>query len=142
MPVGLLSQRIGLAVGAVVGLSQENPALLPQRLTRSQADRQGGRLVDAALAQQRLDQPFLGPVPQLGKASGLVSSFVPALQVQQGIAFEEGETVSQERHGARRLTDLDHVGRLLHGVATEQQLGVSSLASWLRQRIADASTAP
>jgi exodeoxyribonuclease V beta subunit len=40
--------------------------------------------------------------------------------------------------GERRLTDLGHVGRLLHAAATEQQLGVSSLAAWLRQRIADA----
>jgi exodeoxyribonuclease V beta subunit len=40
--------------------------------------------------------------------------------------------------GERRLTDLGHVGQLLHTVATEQQLGVSSLTSWLRQRIADA----
>jgi exodeoxyribonuclease V beta subunit len=40
--------------------------------------------------------------------------------------------------GERKLTDLGHVGRLLHTAATEQQLGVSSLLSWLRQRIADA----
>ena len=40
--------------------------------------------------------------------------------------------------GERRLTDLGHVGQLLHTVAVEQQLGVSSLTSWLRQRIADA----
>jgi exodeoxyribonuclease V beta subunit len=40
--------------------------------------------------------------------------------------------------GERRLTDLGHVGQLLHTVATEQQFGVSSLTSWLRQRIADA----
>jgi exodeoxyribonuclease V beta subunit len=40
--------------------------------------------------------------------------------------------------GERRLTDLGHVGQLLHVAATEQQLGVSSLTAWLRQRIADA----
>jgi exodeoxyribonuclease V beta subunit len=40
--------------------------------------------------------------------------------------------------GERRLTDLGHVGQLLHTSATEQQLGVSSLTTWLRQRIADA----
>ena len=40
--------------------------------------------------------------------------------------------------GERRLTDLGHVGQLLHTAATEQQLGVSSLTAWLRQRIADA----
>jgi exodeoxyribonuclease V beta subunit len=40
--------------------------------------------------------------------------------------------------GERRLTDLGHVGQLLHIAATEQQLGVASLTAWLRQRIADA----
>ena len=40
--------------------------------------------------------------------------------------------------GERRLTDLGHVGQLLHVAATEQQLGVASLTAWLRQRIADA----
>lgn len=39
--------------------------------------------------------------------------------------------------GERRLTDLGHVGQLLHNAATEQQLGVASLTAWLRQRIAD-----
>src|SRR5207237_9698211 len=38
--------------------------------------------------------------------------------------------------GERRLPDLCHVGQLLHTAATEQQLGVSSLTSWLRQRMA------
>ena len=40
--------------------------------------------------------------------------------------------------GERRLTDLGHVGQLLHIAATEQQLGISSLTTWLRQRIAHA----
>ncbi len=40
--------------------------------------------------------------------------------------------------GERRLTDLGHVGQLIHAAATEQQLGVASLCTWLRQRIADA----
>jgi exodeoxyribonuclease V beta subunit len=40
--------------------------------------------------------------------------------------------------GERRLTDIGHVGQLMHAVVTEQQLGVSSLTSWLRHRIADA----
>ncbi len=40
--------------------------------------------------------------------------------------------------GERRLTDLGHLGQLLHTAATEQQLGVASLTAWLRQRIADA----
>jgi exodeoxyribonuclease V beta subunit len=40
--------------------------------------------------------------------------------------------------GERCLTDLGHVGQLLHTAATEQQLGVASLTAWLRQRIAEA----
>jgi exodeoxyribonuclease V beta subunit len=40
--------------------------------------------------------------------------------------------------GERRLTDIAHVGQLAHAVATEQQLGVSPLISWLRHRIFDA----
>ena len=45
---------------------------------------------------------------------------------------------SRRLGGERRLTDLGHVGQLLHIAATEQQLGVSSLTGWLRQRITDA----
>ncbi|HUR17779.1 MAG TPA: UvrD-helicase domain-containing protein [Acidimicrobiales bacterium] len=42
--------------------------------------------------------------------------------------------------GERGLTDLRHVGQLLHAVATSEQLGVTALTGWLRQRIADAGT--
>jgi exodeoxyribonuclease V beta subunit len=41
--------------------------------------------------------------------------------------------------GERRLTDLRHVGQLLHGAATTEQLGVTALTSWLRERIAAAA---
>src|SRR5256885_3989253 len=37
--------------------------------------------------------------------------------------------------GERRLTDLGHVGQLLHAAAAAQQLGTSSLTGWLRQRV-------
>jgi exodeoxyribonuclease V beta subunit len=40
--------------------------------------------------------------------------------------------------GERRLTDLRHVGQLLHGAATTEQLGTTALVSWLRRRIAEA----
>nr|MDQ3354286.1 hypothetical protein [Actinomycetota bacterium] len=40
--------------------------------------------------------------------------------------------------GERRLTDLRHVGQLLHAEATSEQLGVTALTGWLRQRIAGA----
>jgi exodeoxyribonuclease V beta subunit len=42
--------------------------------------------------------------------------------------------------GERRLTDLRHVGQLLHGAAAAEKLGVAALAVWLRQRIATAET--
>jgi exodeoxyribonuclease V beta subunit len=37
--------------------------------------------------------------------------------------------------GERQLTDLRHVGQLLHAEATAEQLGVTALAAWLRARI-------
>ena len=40
--------------------------------------------------------------------------------------------------GERRLTDLRHVGQLLHGAASSEKLGTAALAVWLRQRIATA----
>jgi exodeoxyribonuclease V beta subunit len=40
--------------------------------------------------------------------------------------------------GERALTDLRHVGQLLHLEAVAEQLGVTALTAWLRQRIAEA----
>ncbi len=40
--------------------------------------------------------------------------------------------------GERTLTDLFHVGRLLHSAAVEQDLGPAALIAWLRRRIAEA----
>ena len=37
--------------------------------------------------------------------------------------------------GERRMTDLRHVGQLLHAAAMEGDLGVAALAGWLRKRI-------
>ena len=37
--------------------------------------------------------------------------------------------------GERRLTDLRHIGQLLHAAATADQLGPTALAGWLRARI-------
>ena len=37
--------------------------------------------------------------------------------------------------GERRLTDLRHVGQLLHGAAAAETLGTAALAVWLRQRV-------
>ena len=43
------------------------------------------------------------------------------------------------RDGERRLTDVRHVGELLHAAAMEEELGISALTSWLRKRIAAAA---
>jgi len=40
--------------------------------------------------------------------------------------------------GERRLTDLRHVGQLLHAAATTEQMGLMAMTAWLRQRIAEA----
>jgi exodeoxyribonuclease V beta subunit len=40
--------------------------------------------------------------------------------------------------GERKLTDLRHVGQLLHSAAATERLGTAALTSWLRQRIAAA----
>ncbi len=41
--------------------------------------------------------------------------------------------------GERDLTDLRHVGQLLHATATVEQMGGAALTAWLRQRIAAAA---
>ncbi|HEX2105425.1 MAG TPA: UvrD-helicase domain-containing protein [Solirubrobacteraceae bacterium] len=41
--------------------------------------------------------------------------------------------------GERRLTDLRHIGELLHGAAMEEQRGIAALTMWLRHRISDAA---
>jgi exodeoxyribonuclease V beta subunit len=41
--------------------------------------------------------------------------------------------------GERRLTDLRHVGQLLHAEATTERLGTTALTAWLRRRIRDAA---
>ncbi len=45
------------------------------------------------------------------------------------LAIEDGE---------RTMTDLRHLGQLLHAAATEEQLGVTALTGWLRTRIVEA----
>ena len=43
----------------------------------------------------------------------LVSSRAPAVQLRQGVAFEQPEAISQQRHRPDGLPDLDEVGGLL-----------------------------
>jgi exodeoxyribonuclease V beta subunit len=40
--------------------------------------------------------------------------------------------------GERSLTDLRHIGQLLHAAASEEQLGPTALTAWLRTRISEA----
>jgi exodeoxyribonuclease V beta subunit len=58
----------------------------------------------------------------------------------EAITYEESlpARVLAGAGGERALTDLRHAGQLLHGAATAEQLGVTALTAWLRQRIADA----
>jgi exodeoxyribonuclease V beta subunit len=46
--------------------------------------------------------------------------------------------VLAESGGERALTDLSHVGQLLHAAASSEGLGTSALTGWLRERIAAA----
>ena len=56
------------------------------------------------------------------------------------IALVEGlpGRVLADTAGERRLTDLRHVGQLLHAAATAEQMGTAALTAWLRARIAAA----
>ena len=56
------------------------------------------------------------------------------------ITLVEGlpERVLREVDGERRLTDLRHVGHLLHAVATGEHMGTTALTAWLRAQIAEA----
>jgi exodeoxyribonuclease V beta subunit len=64
-----------------------------------------------------------------------VASLLETVTLAEGLP---GRMLSQV-DGERRLTDLRHVGQLLHAQATSEQLGVTALTGWLRQRIADAA---
>ncbi|MDP8969659.1 MAG: UvrD-helicase domain-containing protein, partial [Actinomycetota bacterium] len=63
-----------------------------------------------------------------------VASLLETITLSEGLP---GRLLARE-HGERRLTDLRHVGQLLHAEAMSERLGVTALATWLRQRIAEA----
>jgi exodeoxyribonuclease V beta subunit len=65
---------------------------------------------------------------------------VAALLETVSVAESLPARVLAERDGERALTDLRHVGQLLHAAATAEDLGVTALAGWLRRRIAEAGT--
>jgi exodeoxyribonuclease V beta subunit len=60
-----------------------------------------------------------------------VASLVETITLAEGLP----ERVLSGASGERRLTDLRHVGELLHA----EQLGTTALAGWLRRRIAEAA---
>jgi exodeoxyribonuclease V beta subunit len=61
-----------------------------------------------------------------------VATLLEAMTLQQGLP----ERLLARIGGERELTDLRHVGELLHGAAVDGQLGITALAGWLRRRIA------
>ena len=63
-----------------------------------------------------------------------VASLAEAITLVESIPAR----VLAEADGERRLTDLRHVGQLLHAAATTEQLGTTALAQWLRRRVAEA----
>ena len=64
-----------------------------------------------------------------------VASLLELISLSEGLP---GRMLSAT-DGERRLTDLRHVGQLLHGAGTAEQFGVTALTSWLRERIAAAA---
>ena len=63
-----------------------------------------------------------------------VASLIETITLAEGLP----ERVLAAADGERRLTDLRHVGQLLHAAATTEQLGTTALVAWLRRRIAEA----
>ena len=63
---------------------------------------------------------------------------VAALLETISLREELARRVLRRPEGERELTDLRHVGQLLHALATTEELGVTALTGWLRQRIAEA----
>ena len=54
------------------------------------------------------------------------------------LAEELPARVLADPDGERRMTDLRHVGQLLHAAVSGEQLGTTALTAWLRTRIAQA----
>ncbi|MGH2869490.1 MAG: UvrD-helicase domain-containing protein, partial [Solirubrobacteraceae bacterium] len=63
-----------------------------------------------------------------------VASLVETISLVEGLPAR----VLSGIDGERRLTDLRHVGQLLHAAASEAQMGTTTLTAWLRTRIAEA----
>lgn len=64
-----------------------------------------------------------------------VAALIEALMQQQSLAAR----LLARPDGDRRLTDIQHIGELLHAAISSGQLGVGGISAWLRQRL-DATT--
>ena len=65
-----------------------------------------------------------------------VASLLEIITLTEGLP---GRILARE-DGERELTDLRHVGQLLHAAAASEQMGVTALTAWLGQRIAEAAS--
>jgi exodeoxyribonuclease V beta subunit len=78
--------------------------------------------------------------PQLRRWADLlaergVAAFLEVLTAETGLP----ERVLARPDGERVLTDLRHIGQVLHAAAQRESLGLTALVEWLRRRIAQAS---
>ena len=64
-----------------------------------------------------------------------IASLAEAITLTEGLP----ERILATADGERDLTDLRHIGQLLHAAAVTEQLGTTALVAWLRRRIAEAA---
>jgi exodeoxyribonuclease V beta subunit len=64
-----------------------------------------------------------------------VATFLEVLTAEEGLP----ERVLARPDGERLLTDLRHIGQVLHAAAQRESLGLTALVEWLRRRIAQAA---
>ena len=65
-----------------------------------------------------------------------VASLMEAVTLEEGLPARVLAMVD----GERRMTDLRHVGELLHAAAMTEQMGATALTAWLRERVLEATT--
>ena len=64
-----------------------------------------------------------------------VASLMEAITLEEGLPARVLGMVD----GERRMTDLRHVGELLHAAAMSEQMGATALTGWLRARVLEAA---
>ena len=121
---------------------------------------QAARGARAARARRARAHRRAHPVPRLGRGRGVACAteeewgalharlheWAELLRTHGVASLAEAITAAERLpgrmlgtvEGERALTDLRHVGELLHEAATAEHLGVTALAAWLRRRIAAA----